>query len=266
MDIQDLGTLDHNLVLFGGVYSNYQALTALLDWSQSQGFGADQMICTGDIVAYCADAAVSVEAMQRSNIATIAGNCEKQLAARAQDCGCGFETGSVCDVLSVGWFSHADNTLDDAARQYIGTLPDWITFRHFGKKYVAVHGGASRVNAFLWPIQSDNDLLNEINVVRAKIGAVDGVICGHSGIAFSRMVDGVHWINAGAIGLPPHDGRTLTRFATLANGHVKHNRLEYDFERARGAMINAGLTQGYHETLVSGVWPSEDVLPPELRR
>ncbi len=32
------------------------------------------------------------------------------------------------------------------------------------------------------------------------------------------------------------------------------------------AMERAGLTQGYHSALRSGYWPSEDVLPPELRR
>ena len=39
-----------------------------------------------------------------------------------------------------------------------------------------------------------------------------------------------------------------------------------DREKFKAAMDDVGLTQGYHVTLSTGVWPSEDVLPAELRR
>ena len=107
---------------------------------------------------------------------------------------------------------------------------------------------------------------NEINALEQDIGPVDGVVAGHSGIAFHRKIGRHQWINAGAIGLPPHDGRPETRYAVLENGEVTIHRLRYDHQAARQAMEDAGLTQGYHEALTTGIWPSEDVLPPELRR
>ena len=98
---QDLGQLNGPIVLFGGPYSNLQALYALFDRARALGVGPDRMICTGDVVAYCADAHAVSGRMQDSGIAVVAGNCEKQLAAGAMDCGCGFEDGSACDLLSV---------------------------------------------------------------------------------------------------------------------------------------------------------------------
>ena len=86
---QDLGQLNGPIVLGGGPYSNLQALDALFDRVRALGVGRDRKICTGDVVAYCADAHAVSDRMQDSGIAVVAGNCEKQLAAGAMDCGCG---------------------------------------------------------------------------------------------------------------------------------------------------------------------------------
>jgi hypothetical protein len=43
-------------------------------------------------------------------------------------------------------------------------------------------------------------------------------------------------------------------------------RLSYDPAPSLAAMRAAGLTQGYDRALETGLWPSEDVLPPQMRR
>ena len=48
----------------------------------------------------------------RAGVATVMGNCEESLAAAGADCGCGFATGSACDVLSRQWFAYAAAHLD----------------------------------------------------------------------------------------------------------------------------------------------------------
>ena len=106
----------------------------------------------------------------------------------------------------------------------------------------------------------------EIAAITHHIGPIDAVICGHSGIAFEREISGVHWINAGVIGMPPHDGDPRTQYGILKNGKMEFHRLSYDFVRAQNRMQSAGQTYGYETSLVTGYWPSEDVLPPQLRR
>ncbi len=94
----ELGVLDEPLLLFGGPYSNLQAVEALAAFAAARGVFGGQMICTGDIVAYCGAPSESVAAIRALGCAVVAGNCELQLASGAEDCGCGFAPGSSCDM------------------------------------------------------------------------------------------------------------------------------------------------------------------------
>ncbi|MCV6593026.1 MAG: metallophosphoesterase family protein [Silicimonas sp.] len=260
MHIQDFGAFYEGVTLFGGPYSNLQALQAFAD--QVPG----PAICTGDVVAYGAEPAECVALMRARGWPVIAGNCEEQIAAGALDCGCGFEEGTACDALSAGWYRFAKAAIGEEARNWMGALPRFGHFTQKGKRYGVLHGGATAVNLFLWPDSAEAVFAAEIAALETVLGPVDGVVSGHSGVPFHRWIGRHQWINAGVIGLPPHDGRAETRYAVLAENDVKFHRLSYDAGAARAAMEAARLTQGYHETLTSGIWPSEDVLPTALRR
>ena len=261
--IGDLGVIDAPLILFGGPYSNLHALNALLARAAQIGVPADHMISTGDMVAYCAHGQACVDLIRSNGIHVIAGNCEKQLAAEAQTCGCGFEEGSTCEALSAGWYPHALATLSGDAKVWMGTLPDALRFHHHGKTYAVIHGGLSDISKFLWSSSDPAAFQAELDLLPDDI---DHVIAGHSGIAFERSVGGRNWINVGALGMPQNDGDPRTSFGVLKEGRVQFERLDYDHQGASAAMRDAGLTQGYETALTTGFWPSEDVLPNDLRR
>ncbi|MCG6901634.1 MAG: metallophosphoesterase family protein [Rhodobacter sp.] len=265
MRVKDLGSLKGEVLVFGGPCSNLQATQAFVDVAAARGVAASNCICTGDVVAYCADAAATVAAIRHFGCPVVAGNCEKQLAAGAASCGCGFDEGTVCDLLSAGWYAHGAAQMRAQERDWMNSLPDVLTFRHAGRRIAVLHGGATDVARFLWPSSDAGAFLEEIAALEAAVGQVDQVIAGHSGLAFARDIGRVRWINAGAIGMPPHDGRPQTRFARLSGGGVTFHRLVYDVDSAVAAMRAAGLTQGYDAALTTGIWPSEDVLPVELR-
>ncbi len=265
MRVVDLGELPGPILLFGGPYSNLSALEALIGAARRRAIAPRHMICTGDVVAYCARPAECVARIRALGCPVLAGNCERQLAAGANDCGCGFEEGSTCDRLSAGWFAHADACLDDAARRWMAGLPDLMVFRHHGRRYGVVHGGVTDIARFLWPVDDAAVFAEEFAAFAEIAGPVDAIIAGHCGIAFVRHGEEGTWINAGAIGLPPNDGAPQTRLALLEAGWVRILRLDYDPRPERAAMVRAGLVQGYHDTLIGGYWPSEDVLPPGLR-
>jgi len=267
MHIADLGELSGPVLIFGGPYSNLQATRALVDLARARGIGPAGMICTGDVIAYCADPGPTLDLVLSLGGPVLKGNCEAELAAGGADCGCGFDPGSTCSLLARAWYAHADAALGAQARRTLGGLPDRIVFRHAGRRYAVIHGGAGAINRFLWASSPEADFRSEIALLRDQVGAVDVVLAGHCGMPFIRDLDNVRWVNAGAIGLPPHDGGALTRFAMLdASGAMRIERLDYDAGQAAARMAQEGLVQGYHETLLTGVWPSEDVLPPELRR
>ncbi len=261
MRVQDFGRFDAPVMLCGGPYSNLHALEAM-----AAAAGARPVICTGDVVAYAAHPAEILALIRRLGWPVVAGNCERQIAGAADTCGCGFGADTECDLLARGWYPFALDRSDDEARAWMAELPDFGIFMQGERRYGVVHGGATAINRFLWPSSAEADFQQEINALEAEVGALDGIVAGHSGIAFHRRIGAHQWINAGAIGLPPHDGRSMTRYAVLAGGEVTFERLSYDHAGARAAMEAAGLTQGYHEALTTGIWPSEDVLPAELCR
>ncbi|MEM6634991.1 MAG: metallophosphoesterase family protein [Pseudomonadota bacterium] len=262
----DFGHIAGDVVLFGAPVSNREATAAFISRLESEGISPRSAICTGDVVAYCANPAETVDLLRAFGCPVIAGNCEVQLAGDADDCGCGFVSGSVCDTLSEAWFAHARASLGPDARRWMAELPQFGVFTHARGRFAVIHGGATQINRYIWPNDPASVYEEEVAQVRQIMGHVDGIVCGHAGIAFQRQVAGVHWINAGSIGMPPHDGRPETRYARLSADGVVFERLRYDWGVAKASMHSAGLTQGYDKTLIDGVWPSEDVLPPTLRR
>lgn len=265
MKLLDLGELDAPVLLFGGPYSNLHATEALLSVARDRQIAPSHMICTGDVVAYCADPVETVARLRGVGCSVVAGNCERQLAAYRDTCGCGFEAGTTCDLLSAGWYAHASRTVSAEDRAWMGDTPDMITFVHQGRAYAVIHGGLTDVSRFLWSTSPEAQFADEVALIRAHAPETTCVIAGHSGIAFQRQIGDVTWVNAGVIGMPPHDGTAQTEYAMLQDGQVALHRLDYDHAGAADAMIAAGLTQGYHASLLSGHWPSEDVLPPDLR-
>jgi len=261
-EVRDLGKLSGPIVLFGGPYSNKEALEALLiRYKQDQA----TFISTGDTVAYCADGQACIDLILKENIHVVAGNCEKELSQNSPQCGCGFDEGSACDLLSDGWYPHALKSISDASKLWMGNCPDAVVFEYAGRRYGVLHGGVSDLAKFLWSTSQDIEFMEEIGLFQSSFGEVDTFISGHSGIAFERVVEGKLWINAGALGLPQNDGDTRTSFVVLDGKVLSFERLDYDFETTAKRMEEVGLTQGYHETLRSGFWPSEDVLPAILR-
>jgi predicted phosphodiesterase len=265
-DIIPVLETDEPVLLFGGCYSNLQATRALLDQATRWGIPPERVVCTGDVVAYAADPAATVDLVRASGIHVVMGNCEESLGQNAADCGCGFVAGSTCDMLSVAWYAHADAMLDDGARAWMRGLPRRIDLVMAGRRLAVIHGSPNSINQFVFGSAPDSVLRELI----AESGC-DGVIGGHCGIPFTRVVDGQLWHNPGAIGVPAHDGTPRVWFSVLQvvgdDIEIRPLPLNYDHAGAAAAMRVAGLPAGYADALGSGLWPSTDVLPAvELAR
>ncbi len=264
--LEDLGDKPEPVILFGGPYSNLEALEALLEVAKSRYITGDNLISTGDVVAYCADGQACVDLVRAEGIHVVAGNCEKQLAAGEEECGCGFEEGSTCSILSRGWYAHARATVSKDNLDWMGACPDGITFTQSGKRIVVLHGGVANIAQFIWSTSPVTHFEAELGHLKQLGVSPDIVLAGHSGIAFCKDLGQTLWVNVGAVGMPENDGKPETRFAVLSGGEVAIEPLSYHPQRTASKMKAAGLTQGYDVALTSGWWPSEDVLPAALRR
>jgi predicted phosphodiesterase len=253
--------MDGPVLVFGGPYSNLEATAALLAAARRRAIPARNIVCTGDVVAYAADALATTALIRRAGIRVVMGNCEESLGGGAGDCGCGFAEGTACEALSVAWYAHAQRGLDAASRRWMRLLPRRLDIMVGGRRLAVIHGGARRINRFIFASTRPATKRAEL-----AFAGCDGILAGHCGLPFSQLVDGRLWHNAGAIGMPANDGTARVWYATLTPQRggilVAHHALDYDHETAAAKMRQAGLPEGYAAALASGLWPSCDVLPP----
>jgi predicted phosphodiesterase len=251
---------DAPIAIFGGCYSNFEATSALIQLIERLGIPASHRICTGDIVAYGADAEACVKLVRDTADHVVMGNCEESLAAAKADCGCGFPDGSSCQRLSSAWFAHADRQISSESRNWMATLPRRIDLQIGGARLAVVHGGMQQINQFIFASTSV-----KTKTCQFDHAEVDGVIGGHCGLPFSQTVAGRLWHNSGAVGLPANDGTKRVWFSILmpVDGglEIQHRAISYDHAAAAAKMLTAGLPNEYAIALETGLWPSCDILP-----
>lgn len=233
MSVRDFGHFDAPLVLFGGAQSNLRALEAL-----ARIVGDGVAISTGGLIG--------------------AGAETDETVAKARALGWHWVAGAG-DKEGIGALKRAD-------REWLAGLPDMGTFVQNGRRYAVLNSTATSLSRGIWPITSEADIAQEIARVEAQIGTLDGLVAGHSGVAFHRQIGSHQWISPGAIGVPPNDGRPETRYAALIDGDVVIHRLSYDYEAAAAAIDTAGGKGNFAAVLRTGLWASEDTLPFEMRR
>jgi predicted phosphodiesterase len=242
--------------VFGGAYGNLQATIAILEKAKELGFDKSEIIFTGDTVAYCANPIDTAQLIRDSVDHIVMGNCEEAIATGSASCGCGFEVGTECSILSNQWYNFCLSKIDSQTADWMGSLPRNIIATIGIHDFLVTHATPHSINQFVFPsnLCSANDSAN-----------VDGYIVGHSGIPMIDEINGKPWLNSGASGMSANDGTSSVSFATItSNGNhiqIEIHRLGYNFVGAQSAMLSAALVNGYMDCLASGIWPSHDVLP-----
>ena len=250
---------DGPVLVFGGPYSNLAVTEAMRQRALELGIAPRNVICTGDIVAYCANPRETVELVRDWGINVVMGNCEESLGFDEPDCGCGFDAGSQCSTLALAWYQFARDRVDSGQRRWMRGLPRSIDFACCGASFRVLHGSLSSINEFVF---ASGDACAKLR--QARSAGVDAIIGGHSGIPFGQRVGERYWLNAGVIGMPANDGGSHGWYMLLepveGGPRCSWHRLDYEFAASRDATVAAGMVE-YGEALASGLWPSMDVLP-----
>ena len=258
--VKNLFELNGPLLVFGGVYSNLQALEKMEAIALGLQIPETQVICTGDIVGFCAQPEECVQAIIDWGIHAIAGNVEIQLREGADDCGCNFETNSRSDIFSKRWYPYAQKNLSPTALAWMQHLPNQLSFEFGGKQVRVLHGAHHQVASYIfrstpWPEKARNF---------ADTGA-DIILAGHSGLPFSSREEGKLWLNAGAIGMPANDGTARVWYLILEEGpkgvNFAHQSFVYDHHSTYRQMIQHQLPIEHAETLRTGLWDNCETLP-----
>ena len=262
--MKQIGKVKSRLLVFGGPYSNLAATRAIYDKASELKISPDHIICTGDLVAYCAEPQQTVDLIRDWGIHVVMGNCEESLALDQLDCGCGYEQGTACSSLSVAWYQYANAQVNSASRKWMKQLPRAITFNIRDYQFKVVHASVSSINQFIFASTPTRTISQQI--IEADVNAIIG---GHSGIPFGRAIGSKLWLNAGVIGMPANDASADGWYMLLepdADGfQASWHRLPYNAMTSQQTTRQAGMEE-YAQSLVSGLWPSMDVLPPTERK
>src|SRR3954471_19363580 len=150
IDMNATLTMNRPVLVFGGSYSNLEATVALRREADRLGIGPDNIVCTGDVVAYCADPVATVAVVRDWGVPVIMGNCEESLGWSKDDCGCGFEEGTACEQLSIDWYSYANRALGAEDRSWMRSLPRRLEVTIGNRRLAVVHGSVDSINSFVF--------------------------------------------------------------------------------------------------------------------
>ncbi len=264
--IQDLSLDTQRLLVFGGVYSNYQALLALKSRCEELGFEPEQIVCNGDMVAYCAQPEECLQEIKEWGIHTILGNVEDQIRNGQEDCACDFTSGGRCESFSRDWYPYAVSKVSDESKAWLQTVPYQLRISIGDFKIGVVHGSTVYISDYVFEStpweQKENSLLSM---------GVDLMVGGHSGLPFLQQRGNQYWLNPGVIGMPANDGTARVWYATIeivwSKPRIQFHSLEYDYHSAQGLMKQHNLPEAYANTLSSGLWDNCEILPsPETEK
>ncbi|MEN0049355.1 MAG: metallophosphoesterase family protein [Bacteroidota bacterium] len=260
---KNINQLGKRLLVFGGVYSNLQALQQMQNIAKDLGIPAENIICTGDVVGYCAQPEECVQAVIDWGIHCIAGNVEIQLREGEEDCGCNFDEGGRCNLFSRQWYPYAQSQLSKTSINWMKTLPDFFRFQYGKYKAFVLHGSFHETSEFIfastpWSIKQNNFTDTQSSLILA----------GHCGLPFNQIRGHQYWLNAGVIGMPANDGNTEVWYLLLdflPDGTIsyRHHSYAYDFSTAAELMRENHLPSAYAHTLETGIWDNCEILPEQ---
>lgn len=256
----NIGELSGKVLVFGGVYSNFQALEEMYEIAQSLEIPPGNVICTGDVVGYCAQPEESVQLIKKWGIHCIAGNVEIQLRSGEMDCGCNFNDGSRCDIFSRQWYPYAQSHLSEDSINWMQGLPDFIDFNYGELRVSVVHGDYDETAGYVFGSSPDVVVDKQLDKSNAQL-----VLAGHCGLPFSKTINNRYWFNAGVIGMPANDGTDDVWYGIMdeedAAITLTHRSFIYDAIEASARMREGKLPAEYAKTLLTGIWDSNEILP-----
>lgn len=248
----------------GGPYANPHALSAML--ADARARGCERTFCLGDLGGFGADCDGVWPLLTEHGVECIAGNYDIAIGRGDPDCGCGYSDERDNHFAQVMY----DYTLANTSRGFAGWMSELPGERREtigGLDVHMVHGSPLAVNDFLWESLPDDELRR-----RVRASGADVLLCTHTGIPWTRRVDGTLVVNVGAVGRPANDGRTDTWYAILdvedGDARAELVPVAYDWRAQAESMRAAGLPEPFVETVETGWWTTclEVVPPPERSR
>jgi len=249
------------IALFSDIHGNLAALDAVL--ADIDACALEERYCLGDLVGYGPDPVGVIDRIRELVVPTIMGNYDEGIGTRRGECGCYYVT-EQAKADGAASYAFTEPLVDDERAAWLAALPHEIRFEEGGARILLAHGSPRKINEYLLPDRSDEQLAR----LAAAAGA-DVVCVGHIHIPYHRLVPGadgpVHYVSSGSVG-KPKDGDPRACWVELLIGRAEDvreaapadmslaaagqsavwvglnvHRVAYDVGQVQRAMLNAGL-------------------------
>ena len=235
------------IAIFSDIHGNAIALEAVLKDVDSR--GVDLVFCGGDLVGYGAYPNEVINLIRKYRIPTIMGNYDDGVGFSRSDCGCAYTDPRMKELgqISLEWTKKQVNFEN---RAFLRSLLERIQFTACGKKVLIVHGSPRRINEYLDADRPEESLLRMFEDEKADV-----IICGHTHLPYTKIMDAKCLINAGSVG-KPKDGDQRAAYTVLklteSSLETEVIRVNYDVERMAQAIETSGLPREFATALRNG--------------
>ena len=252
------------VAVFGGIYSNHLALTALIDDARER--GAEALFCLGDLGGFGPSPEKVWPLLEKAGVKTIQGNYEESLASGREDCNCGYTDPRDNHFARIS-YDYTERHSSQEFKEWMGTLPSQRRLRIGDREILLAHGSPRRINDFLFDSTAPDAHLELL----LEQYDCQGLLVTHSGLHWHRRLPGGgDVINVGVIGRPANDGRTEVWYSLIENREgrlaVGLVPLAYDHLALADEMRSEGLPEEFVETILTGWWTTcLEILPAKER-
>jgi predicted phosphodiesterase len=242
--------------LIADIHANLPALTAVLD-DIGRRNDIDGTYHLGDLVGYAPWPNEVVALLNEKGVPGIAGNYDSTVATDYAHCGCRYEDARQ-EALSHESYAWTRQHTSGETKRRLGTLPFRIDLRPMGghasgPTMVLVHGTPT-LNTVYWTEDRPADFCLKMATV-AGVKEGDVVAFGHTHLPFHRVVEGIHFVNAGSVGRPK-DGDWRAGYAVLDVSaravDVEFKRVEYGLSEAQSGIRSSDLPAFFADYLEAG--------------
>lgn len=189
-----------SFALISDIHGNLPALDAVLKDIDAHGLGT-ATYCLGDLVGYGPDPAGVVARIRSGGTPTIRGNYDDGVGNRRGECGCYYATDRAKQDGAAS-YAFTDAALSDADHEWLASLPAEIRLEVEGLRVLLSHGSPRKINEYLLPDRTDEQL------IRLAAQANADVVCvGHVHLPYHRAMttEGggrIHYVSSGSVGKP----------------------------------------------------------------
>lgn len=252
------------VALFGGAYSNWRAVDAVV--ADAKAHGAERIVFLGDCGGTGPHPDRTIERLVEHGVATVQGNYDDSIGRDLDDCACGY-TDPRDNAFAALSYAYTRANTSAAGRAFLRAMPTSARIEIGPVRALLCHGSPRRQNEFLWESVTPGGFVDRL----CREHDADLIVCTHTGLQWERRVGERGLVNVGAAGRPANDGRLHGRYALLtwdgARVVTDFRPVRYDVDALIADMRDEALPDEFVQTIATGWWTTcLECLPGRERR